>query len=558
MSWTQVDFSCVRYSPVEGTHYFFDPAYPTSVQFLLSGRWEPWDVGWVRYKAQDPDIRRVAEEAETRLVQDPNSRYTPWPEPPPPGPPPAPVNGIGNAPPQTNGGHANGDDAHTHLLSPEYDPAVDPALQLPQERGSTRVNLGPNIAYASPYGQQERQPPAGPSRQDAFTVPGAPSQAGPSNGTDRYNHNGPVPPPAQNHVQPSPGPPLQPAASVDSIVSRARETKILLSIDGDGIRGLSALLIIETLVNAICAKVGQRLEAYQIFDLTGGSSLGGVIAILLCRLRMQAHRAREAYKQIAKQVFANKKDFFVSLDPQASRMNPNGEALEEEIKSIVKQELGTEDELLLDSREDTGDVFIITTHIEIGSNKPAVLRSYQTRRITGPDLSSTPLPLTTALLSTVLAPHYTPPRPGITTRNVIAPGLVDHGTAKNNPVRDILYECRKLFRYANDMMIIVSIGSGMGIDRDKEIAEMANAVQERSAEAHALRDKFEAENRALIERGWMRYFRFEVEGLEQVALDESGCEERVREVTARYLERGDVGERFCACVDAISGLLLLG
>ena len=48
MSWTLVDFSCVRYSPVEGTHYFHDPAYPSSIQFLLSGRWEPWDVSYVK------------------------------------------------------------------------------------------------------------------------------------------------------------------------------------------------------------------------------------------------------------------------------------------------------------------------------------------------------------------------------------------------------------------------------------------------------------------------------------------------------------------------------
>lgn len=553
MSWTQVDFSHVRYSPVEGTHYFFDPAYPTSVQFLLSGRWEPWDVGWVRYKAQDPDIRRVAQEAETRLVQDPNSRYTPWPAPPPPGPPPALANGP--VPPQANGAYLDGTYPHIYSPSPEYDPAVDPELQLPQRHGAAPSN-GPNIPYSSPYSHLERQQSTGPSRQEELTAPVAPAQGGPSDVSGLSSHGVRVS--EEDHVQPSQDHPLQPAASVDAILSRTRETKILLSIDGDGIRGLSALLVIESLVNAICVKVGQRLDPHQIFDLTGGSSLGGVIAILLCRLRMQAHRAREAYKQIAKQVFANKRDFFLSLDPQAPKSTPSGEALENEIKAVIKQELGNEDELLFDGREDSGDVFVISTHIEIGSNKPALLRSYQTRRITGPDLSSTPLPITTALLSTVLAPHYMPPLPGVTQRLVMAPGLVDHGTAKNNPVRDMLYECRKLFRYANDMMIIVSIGSGAGLARDKELGEMANAVQERCSEAQTLGAKFEAENAALMERGWMRYFRFNVEGLEHVSLDEASCEDAVRERTSEYLARPDVGRRFYDCVDAISSLLLAG
>ena len=140
------------------------------------------------------------------------------------------------------------------------------------------------------------------------------------------------------------------------LLSRRRETKILLSIDGDGIRGLSALLVIESLVNAICVKVGQRLDPHQIFDLTGGSSLGGVIAILLCRLRMQAHRAREAYRQIARQVYLNKRDWFISLDPHVQKPNVDGMPLETEIKTIIQQELGNENELLLDRREDSGDV----------------------------------------------------------------------------------------------------------------------------------------------------------------------------------------------------------
>jgi patatin-like phospholipase/acyl hydrolase len=152
------------------------------------------------------------------------------------------------------------------------------------------------------------------------------------------------------------GPLIQPAAPAGIVLSRNRETKILLSIDGDGVRGLSALLLVESLVNAICVKLGQRLDPHQIFDLTGGSSLGGVIAILLCRLQLQAHRAREAYKKIAKQVFLNKRGFFMSLDPQASTTNGDGQALENEIRAVVQQELGTQDERLFDPREDSGDV----------------------------------------------------------------------------------------------------------------------------------------------------------------------------------------------------------
>ena len=126
----------------------------------------------------------------------------------------------------------------------------------------------------------------------------------------------------------------------------------------------------------------------------------------------------------------------------------------------------------------------------------------------------------------------------------------------SNPVRDILYECRKLFRYTNDMMIIVSVGTGNGLDRSKEIPEMANGVEERNSEAKSWGDKFEQDYAALMERGWMKYFRFNVPGLENVPLEEWCHEDMIKEKTSAYLAQPEIGQMFYACVDAITGLLL--
>jgi calcium-independent phospholipase A2-gamma len=71
---------------------------------------------------------------------------------------------------------------------------------------------------------------------------------------------------------------------------------------------------------------------------------------------MQAHRAREAYKQIAKQVFENKRAYFRYLDPHAQVKDVDDKALEQEIKNVIQKELGTSDEVLLDGRPDSGDV----------------------------------------------------------------------------------------------------------------------------------------------------------------------------------------------------------
>jgi hypothetical protein len=165
------------------------------------------------------------------------------------------------------------------------------------------------------------------------------------------------------------------------------------------------------------------------------------------------------------------------------------------------------------------------------------------------------MPIWQAIKATCVAPRYTQVE-GVTQRLVHAEGLVDHGTSKNNPVRDILYECRKLFRYANDMMIIVSVGTGVGHDQKNELSEMVSSVEDRNTEAKFWGDKFEADHMALMERGWMKFFRFNVTGLEDVPLEEWRHEDLIKEKTSSYLAQPEVGERFYACVDAITALLL--
>lgn len=333
-------------------------------------------------RALDAEIRNLAEEAEKRLVQDPGSGY-----------PRQPSSSVSPISQQT---HA---DSHIHtesvpslshsprslaststnsrfpdqqpqpvatVVNPQS-PLIDPELRAPGTVAAALPPIRPT-SYDSPYAPRAQYSQPSASASGATAV--APSKAvqqhtrpsfeaghGSSfTSEERLPHiqqltTSLIPQQASvsHHA-------IQPEPANRVILSRSRETKILLSIDGDGVRGLSSLLIVESLVNAICAKVDQRLDAHQIFDLTGGSSLGGVLAILLCRLQMQPRRAREAYKRISKQVFANKRNYYTSFDPPTAHPETNSKALEDEIKSVVAEELGNPNELLPDSRPDAGDV----------------------------------------------------------------------------------------------------------------------------------------------------------------------------------------------------------
>ncbi|KAJ7860847.1 hypothetical protein B0H14DRAFT_558180 [Mycena olivaceomarginata] len=81
----------------------------------------------------------------------------------------------------------------------------------------------------------------------------------------------------------------------------------LLSLDGGGIRGLSMLLILEHLMYKL--KVTEDLPEIphpcNYFDLIGGTSTGGLIALMLGRLRMSVKDSMEAYGQLAKEVFSD-------------------------------------------------------------------------------------------------------------------------------------------------------------------------------------------------------------------------------------------------------------
>ncbi|KAJ4354071.1 uncharacterized protein N0V89_005804 [Didymosphaeria variabile] len=232
----------------------------------------------------------------------------------------------------------------------------------------------------------------------------------------------------------------------------------------------------------------------------------------------------------------------------------DAQGVEDAIKTVVTAELSDVDVRLYDPREDCADAFAITTQVKIGFTKAAVLRSYHTRRIAGPELDDNIL-VWQAMKAAVLAPRYACPENGKTLRSVIEPGLVDYGTTKNNPVSDAYYECRKLYKYTGDKMVIVSIGTGSGLNPDRESEEMAKSVFKRNGDAEQQCLEFQRDHEGLIKSGWLKYFRFNVPNLDDTPLEEWCAEEPIRDKTTAYLASPDTGRSFHQCVDDITAIL---
>lgn len=66
------------------------------------------------------------------------------------------------------------------------------------------------------------------------------------------------------------------------------DTPRILSLDGGGVRGLSSLLILREIMEEIGrqSQASETPRPCEYFDLIGGTSTGGLIAIMLGRLGM--------------------------------------------------------------------------------------------------------------------------------------------------------------------------------------------------------------------------------------------------------------------------------
>ncbi|KAM0559847.1 hypothetical protein ACHAPJ_003795 [Fusarium lateritium] len=84
----------------------------------------------------------------------------------------------------------------------------------------------------------------------------------------------------------------------------------LLALDGGGVRGVMALEILNEVMERVRRKKGipeeKPCRPADYFELAAGTSTGGIIGIMLFRLRMTAREAIDQYDVIASQVFSPK------------------------------------------------------------------------------------------------------------------------------------------------------------------------------------------------------------------------------------------------------------
>ena len=90
------------------------------------------------------------------------------------------------------------------------------------------------------------------------------------------------------HPAETSGKPPRKAADLLAGDSEIAHKPRILSLDGGGVRGLSSLVVLREIMEEVQrqAKLTETPRPCDYFDLIGGTSTGGLIAIMLGRLKM--------------------------------------------------------------------------------------------------------------------------------------------------------------------------------------------------------------------------------------------------------------------------------
>ncbi|KAI0861334.1 acyl transferase/acyl hydrolase/lysophospholipase [Xylaria cubensis] len=109
----------------------------------------------------------------------------------------------------------------------------------------------------------------------------------------------------------------------------------LTAQDGGGIRGKSSLLILEKIMEQIKKSKGlpEVPRPCEYFDLIGGTSTGGIIAIMIGRLGMTVDECIRAYDDVGQAAFTPKRKLLPIARPKGAF---SAKALEAAIKKVVK------------------------------------------------------------------------------------------------------------------------------------------------------------------------------------------------------------------------------
>ncbi|RAH51517.1 FabD/lysophospholipase-like protein [Aspergillus brunneoviolaceus CBS 621.78] len=234
----------------------------------------------------------------------------------------------------------------------------------------------------------------------------------------------------------------------------------LLSLDGGGITALSQLIILKSITLAIQQQhaLPEPPRPHELFDLIGGSGHGGLLALLLGRLRLTIDKTVTEYRQLVERVFSQRKRH-PGGNGQYSAREMEAAMRDLVIRYTTPSDQDSERTLLLEENENSAEgeggaevgcrVFVCVRSTQ-AMEYARLFCSYRTYRAgDDPDLTV----WQAARAVTAHPGLFKPVRVGVEE-------FVDGSLGTKNPCRLLLDEARRLFDERRPVGCVVSLGAG--------------------------------------------------------------------------------------------------
>ncbi|KAK1828888.1 acyl transferase/acyl hydrolase/lysophospholipase [Podospora conica] len=316
----------------------------------------------------------------------------------------------------------------------------------------------------------------------------------------------------------------------------------ILSLDGGGVRGLAELLILQrifaTMEAIVADELGRGARTFHpcdVFDLVGGTSTGGLIAILLGRLRLSISKSIAVFRSLSERIFPTPKQSWLSkhVAIASGKSVYDASIFETELRRIVDETTGNpETTMMVDSDPNAAcRVFVCATRMHTTSS--ILLRTYTPR---DPGQASHPVKIREAARATSAAPPLFDPisirECGIT--------LLDGAFRLNNPINETLAEAYDLDP-ARGFGCILSIGTGVSdmpsLENSRHLLNVAQACVRISLDCEDVAAKFIKGPTGAKINAEGRYFRFNVpHKLHSVNIYQWEKYDAVQEYVETYLE----------------------
>ncbi|KAJ7101116.1 acyl transferase/acyl hydrolase/lysophospholipase [Mycena epipterygia] len=303
----------------------------------------------------------------------------------------------------------------------------------------------------------------------------------------------------------------------------------VLSLDGGGARALSELLILERMMYQ--TKVEGHLNTIpspcECFEMIGGNGTGGIIALMLGRLRMSTAAAISAYQTLCPQPKMGSTEKF-----QTSKF-------EEALKKIFKQEK------MNDLNADVCKTFVCTMSASnLNAGIPHLFRSYNTLEEPASNCM-----IWQAARATSATPGLFKPM------EIVLAGLkqqyIDGCVGNNNPTSLVVEEAKQLYR-THPIVLVASLGTGhpetIQIPRSRSLNTIAQVMKNIATDC----EKTHEDNVRRFQSTANTYFRFNVQqGMQILEPTDWNKLPEVSAHTNSYLQTGDARSKLTEVVKII-------